>query len=151
MPPLLRSRIAYFAVFGSFLIPVGFSSLRGLTHTVTCEEQSATPFSVQTLEANPATITTSKVFDRGEPVTLCEGLVLDMGVTPVSEDSVDVALKVTNTSQKNWKGSVSLKVGSSRVPVDIGLLRPQQTREETLSLSAAGGPRTIEGTLFVGP
>lgn len=151
MPSLLRSRMAHLALFGSFLIPVAFSSLRGLTHTVSCEEQTETPFTLRSSDNAPATVATSKVFVQGEPVALCGGLVLEMGVFPVGQDSVDVDLNVTNRSDSSWKGSVWLRAGRHRIPVDIGLLRPGATGREQVRVNVSGGASTLEGTLFVGP
>lgn len=46
MPSILKSRIALVALIGVFLIPIMSSSLRGLTHVLTCEGSVETPFSV---------------------------------------------------------------------------------------------------------
>ena len=46
MPSILKSRIAIVALLAVFLIPVGTSSLRGLTHVLTCEAEVEKPFSV---------------------------------------------------------------------------------------------------------
>ncbi|MGH2809124.1 MAG: hypothetical protein ACRDKT_17810, partial [Actinomycetota bacterium] len=46
MPPILRSRLALVALMGAFLIPIGMSSLRGLTHVLSCKQEARQPFTV---------------------------------------------------------------------------------------------------------
>src|SRR3546814_7832459 len=46
MPSALRAQVALVGLLAVLLIPIGTSSLRGLTHILTCQDDSATPFSV---------------------------------------------------------------------------------------------------------
>ena len=55
VPSVLRSRLALLGLFGIFLIPLGLSSLHGLTHVITCRAGTRAPF-------------TLAVSERGEPM-----------------------------------------------------------------------------------
>ena len=151
LAPLLKARVAFFAMFGIFLLPVGFSSLRGLTHVLTCEEESDVPFTMVVGEGASPTIITSDEISPGEPTGYCDGLTLDMRAGRASGDKVEMVVAVTNRSQSFWKGSVGLNFGSQSVPVSIGGVPAQTTRTETVRLNLGPGSHDLAGTLFVGP
>lgn len=138
-------------MLGAFLLPIGFSSLRGLSHVLTCEEESGVPFTLVTEGDEGPTIVTSKVFERDESEGLCEGLVLDLKARKVSGDRIEMIVEITNTSSLPWKGSVALGVASQDVPVDIGTVPPGSTRTRVISLRPPVGQQDVAGTLFVGP
>jgi hypothetical protein len=151
LAPLLRARVGLFALFGIFLLPVAFSSLRGLTHVLTCEEESGVPFTMQIAGSGPPTIITSEEIAAGEQKGLCEGLTLDMRAGRGGGNRVDMAVAITNASRSPWKGSVGLNLGSQTVPVAIGAVPPHKTRTETVRLNLSPGVHELTGTLFVGP
>src|SRR5215210_2240361 len=97
-------------LLGVFLIPITVSSLRGLTHVLTCDQDVRTPFTVQT--GGNASITSSARFTRGEPAGLCGGLRLNMSVGARGPGKVRITLPITNESKYAWKGSVELKLGN---------------------------------------
>src|SRR5688572_15492100 len=108
MPAGLRSRVAMVALLAAFLIPLGTSSLRGLTHILTCLEEAAVPFTLIVPEKGDPVIVSSNVITRDEPEGVCGGLVLDVGVSPAGENRVALRLPITNRSEFDWKGTVRL-------------------------------------------
>jgi hypothetical protein len=146
MAPILRSRLALAALLGVLLVPIRVSSLRGLTHVLTCRERTNVPFAV----AIP-NITSSQRITRNQPLELCGGLTLNLQVKPLSADKVQVALPITNHTKYAWQGSVSLNIGGTSVPVRIGSVKPGRTSTDSIDVKVPKGSDTIEGSLLIGP
>jgi hypothetical protein len=136
-------------LLGVFLIPITVSSLRGLTHVLTCDQDVRTPFTVDT--GGNASITSSARFTRGETAGLCGGLRLNMSVGPIGPEKVRVTLPITNESKYDWKGSVELKLGGTTVPIDIGKIDAGETATDTVDVKVAKDVTEIEGSLLIGP
>ena len=136
-------------LLGVFLIPITVSSLRGLTHVLTCDQDVRTPFTVQT--GGGASITSSARFTRGEPTDLCGGLRLNMRVGPLEPGKVRVTLPITNESEYAWQGSVELRLGNTTVPIDIGKIESGETETDTVDVKVAKDITEIEGSLLIGP
>jgi hypothetical protein len=151
MPSALRSRIALVVLLGAFLIPIGTSSLRGLTHLLTCRDETEIPFTLVVPEDGPPVIVSSNVIVRDEPEGVCGGLVLDMGVGPSDPGRVLLRLPITNNSDYDWQGTVSLKLGSTVIPVDIGEIKSGQTGEDTVKVKVDPGELEVNGSLLIGP
>ena len=152
MPPALRSRIALLVLLGTFLIPVGTSSLRGLTHVLTCRDKTEIPFTLIVSEEGPPVIISSRSITRETAAGVCGGLVLDMGVGPGSSARrVQLRLPITNNTEFDWQGSVSLKIGSTFVPVEIGEIKSGETASDTVSLKVDPGEVEVNGSLLIGP
>lgn len=157
MPSALRAQVALIGLLAVLLIPIGTSSLRGLTHILTCRDRSATPFSVDVPEDGPPTISSSTVIERqpdGEVVTneICGGLVLDLVMGSRVDNRTDVTLVITNNSKFGWRGSVQLRLGGTSIPIDIGEIPAHGTAEDTFELRLDSGRRyDIAGSLLVGP
>lgn len=133
-------------LLGVFLIPITVSSLRGLTHVLTCDADVRTPFTVDT-----DTATSSARFERGDPSGLCGGLQLNMAVGQVRDDRVRLTLPITNTSKYTWKGSVELRIGGSAVPVDIGEIAAGATEVDSIDIKVDEDATEISGSLLIGP
>jgi hypothetical protein len=157
MPSALRAQVALIGLLAVLLIPIGTSSLRGLTHILTCREPSATPFSIDVPAGGAPTISSSVVIERGadgEPVSheLCGGLTLDFIMGSRVENRADITLLITNHSDYGWRGSVQLKLGSTSIPIDIGEIRAGDTAEDTFELRLDSGRHyELAGSLLVGP
>ena len=151
MPITLRSRIALLALMGVFLIPVIASSLRGLTHVLTCREEVDTPFSMVIPEAGDPVLTTSNRIERGQDESVCGGLSLDMAAHIEPDGRVAMTLPITNNSEQPWRGTVSLSVGDTSVPIDIGSIEPGQTEADTVRLRLDEGTHEVNGSLLIGP
>jgi len=151
LPSGLRSRIAVIALAAAFLVPIGTSSLRGLTHVLTCRDRTEVPFTLIRPDTGPPVIVSSRTVTRDEPEGVCGGLVLDMGVAPAGSDHVQLRLPITNRTDFDWKGTVRLRLGSTTVPIDIGEIRHGQTRVATVKLNAKEGQTELQGSLLIGP
>ena len=152
MPSALRSRIALVVLLGAFLIPIVTSSLRGLTHILTCEEDAEIPFSVIVPEEGPPVIVSSNVIERDVPDGVCGGLVLDMGVGPSEEPGrVQLRLPITNNTDFDWQGTVSVKLGGTVIPVDIGEIKAGETASDTVKVRVDPGELEVNGSLLIGP
>lgn len=151
MPSALRSRIALFALLGAFLIPIGTSSLRGLTHVLTCNEEAEIPFTLIVPERGDPVIVSSRVIERGQPEGVCGGLVLDMGVGPGTQGRVLLRLPITNRTDFDWHGTVRVSFGDTVIPVDIGEIRAGETGADTVEVKVSPGEVEVEGSLLIGP
>lgn len=157
MPSALRAQVALIGLLAVLLIPIGTSSLRGLTHILTCRDQSATPFSVEVPEDGPPIISSSTVIERtpsGEVVSdeVCGGLTLDLVMGSRRADRADVTLVITNSSEFGWRGSVQLRLDDTPIPIDIGKIDAGDTATDDFELRLDSGQRyEIEGTLLIGP
>lgn len=151
VPPSLRSRIALVVLLGAFLIPLGTSSLRGLTHVLSCEEAAEVPFTLLVPERGAPTIISSATIERGDESGLCGGLVLNLGAGPAGDGRIAVQLPITNNTAFNWRGTVQLRLGSVTVPVEIGEIRAGETAVDTIEVNVDPGKVEVEGSLLIGP
>jgi hypothetical protein len=151
VPALLRSRLALVALFVVFLIPVTQSSLRGLTHVLSCTERVDTPFQVILLEGEEPIVTGSSVISADDPATLCGGLDVQIGAGPSETADIEVIITVDNQSETNWFGTVELGVVGVRVPVDIGRIDAGSSEQRRISLKLPEGVSEFGGSLLVGP
>jgi hypothetical protein len=151
MPELLRSRIALFAFLGAFLIPIFTSSLRGLTHVLTCRASVQTPFSLQIPDRGPPLITTSTRITRERKTSICGGLSLNMAARIGKGGEVAMVLPITNDSEFPWYGTVRLVVEEISVPVGIGRIASGETETDVIELRLDEGTHEIHGSLMIGP
>ena len=157
MPSALRAQVALIGLLGVLLIPIGTSSLRGLTHILTCQESAATPFTIQVPEDGPASIQSSTTIERNPDGSVpdrsvCGGLTLDLSMGSEREDRADVTLSITNASDYGWRGSVRIKLDDIDIPIDIGSIGAGETATDTFQLSLdEGSSYEIKGDLLVGP
>lgn len=138
-------------LLGTFLIPIGMSSLRGLTHLLTCQDEAEIPFTLIVPEEGAPVIVSSNVIERDEPEGVCGGLVLDMGVGPSDPGRVQLRLPITNNTEYDWQGSVSLQLGGTTVPVDIGEIRAGETKSDIVVVRVDPGEIEVNGSLLIGP
>lgn len=157
MPSALRAQVALIGLLAVLLIPIGTSSLRGLTHILTCRDRSDTPFSVDVPESGPPTISSSTVIERDPSGAvasreICGGLTLDLEMGSRVENRTDVTLRITNNSKFGWRGSVQLRLGETPIPIDIGKIDAGETATDSFELRLDAGRRyEIEGSLLIGP
>lgn len=151
MPPALRSRIALVVLLGAFLIPIGTSSLRGLTHVLTCDSQAEIPFTLIVPERGDPVIISSRAIVRDEPEGVCGGLVLDMAVGPAGAGRVELRLPITNKTKFDWNGTVQLQLGDTVLPVDIGGIKSGETGVDTVQVNVSPGELEVNGSLLIGP
>lgn len=151
MPSALRSRTALFALLGAFLIPLGISSMKGLTHILTCQEDAKTPFTITIPGTGLPEISSSTRIQPGER-GLCGGLALDMRAGPLSPGRVRMIIAIRNNSDLPWRGTVNLVLeGSSPIPIDIGEIGPGRTGSDEIPLRLPTGSHQVDGSLLIGP
>lgn len=138
-------------LLGVFLIPVGMSSLRGLTHTLKCNEQAELPFTIMRKPGEPAVILSSQTFERGDEEGVCGGLVLDLAVGNESEGKVELIVPLRNTSDTDWQGTVALQLGNASIPVPLQEIRAGETARETLTVNVDPGTTNLNGSVLIGP
>lgn len=138
-------------MLGAFLIPIGMSSLRGLTHVLTCKESAETPFTLVTPEGMEPQLLSSTRIEKDDEEFLCGGLTLNMGARAEGPGKVSMILPITNNSEYLWRGSVTLVVGGTSIPADIGEVPAGQTRTDVLELNLDPGTLEVTGSLLIGP
>ncbi len=156
MPSILRSRTAIVALLAVFLIPIGMSSLRGLTHILSCDEEVATPFTV-IFEDGEALVLSSVAIVAGEEPTLCDGLVVDIQASTRGVDQATLQLMLLNTSEFTWRGTVNVALGDETmmgdvlIPVAIGAVPAGGRSTEVLVVNLGEGVHEFGGRLLIGP
>ncbi len=150
MPAAFRTAFARVLLLGVFLIPIGLSSLRGLTHLLTCREQVAAPFQVIIVDGQ-AVVTSAEVLTPGEEALICGGLDLELTAATRPDGIVEVTVPISNRTDADWYGSVQLDVAGIRVPVDLGRVDAGETRRRRVELRLPDGTTEFSGTLLVGP
>lgn len=151
MPSILRSRIALVVLLASFLIPIGLSSLRGLTHVLTCEDDVETPFSLLIPAEGPPVITTSTRIERRESPRLCGGLAVNLQAQVDRSGRVAMTIPITNKSSSPWQGTVQLHLADTSIPVSIGRIEPGETGSDTVTFELDPGTHELSGSLLIGP
>src|SRR5687768_8838850 len=146
MPASLRSRLALIALFAAFLIPLATSSLRGLTHVLTCTEETSIPFTLVTPRIGDPVIVSSTTITRGQPEGVCGGLVLDMAVGAAGPGRVRLDLPISNRSEFDWRGTVRLQLGGDRIPIEIGEIKHGDTETDSVTVRVKPGELQLQGS-----
>lgn len=158
MPSILKSRIAIVSLFAVFLIPIGTSSLRGLTHVSTCEAEVEKPFSVifddgDAIVLSSAVITADEAAQNG----ICGGIDVDLQAATPDDENAEMTVIVTNNSEFTWRGTVAIALGdlsmmgTQIIPVSIGTVSPGATESETVTFRLGEGFHEFSGSLLIGP
>ena len=151
VPALLRPRLAMIVLFGVFLIPVVLSSLRGLTHVVSCTREIARPFEVSVGDEDRPVITGSAVVEAGAEQPCVGALEVDVSVSARGPNEIAVTVPISNEGITPWRGTVRLQVGNTVIPFQIGLVPAGETRSETIVLRLPAGTTGFSGSLLIGP
>ena len=139
-------------MLGAFLIPIAGSNLRGITHVLTCQAETESPFTLLIEEGQEPTILTSQFFTAEEETALCGGLELNPRARSKGEDKIEMILPIRNTSEFEWQGSVKLKIGDVSYPVRVGAIEAGKTEEASVTLRDLDrGATTVDGSLLIGP
>lgn len=133
------------------MIPIGLSSLRGISHVITCVELVESPFEVVLIENADPVVIGSTTVQPDEPELLCGGLAVDVAVA--RSESADVALSVAidNRSTSDWFGSMRLDVAGVSLPIDLGRVESGAIRSRSLDLHLPEGTSSFGGSLLIGP
>jgi hypothetical protein len=138
-------------MLGAFLIPIGMSSLRGLTHVLTCREQVAAPFTLVVPERGAPTVVSSTIIERGGEGGLCGGLFVNPQARAESSGTVAMTFPIENRTEYRWHGTVRLLLGKTPLPLGIGEIPAGATESDTVVLPLDPGSHEISGSLLIGP
>lgn len=157
LPTSLRARMSLAVLLGIFLIPLTTSSLRGLSHVLTCRDEipatvvvdSAGDDDTVLLSADSVTADDQASAEVGS----CDGIFVDLQLAPTdSADEAGVVVTVANRSDADWQGTIALDLSGSEVPVAIGTIEAGQVASDTVTLSVdADRSYEITATLLIGP
>ncbi len=147
----LWTRIAFVSLFGVLLIPIALSSMRGLSHTLTCSEQVESPFQVFLEPGSPPVMTGAATLTPDGGGGLCGGLLVSVEVVALDDGRVRVTVPITNTTDADWFGTVQFEVAGTRIPLDLGKVRAGETRQAGFALNLPAGVTEFDGRLLVGP
>lgn len=155
MELLTRNRAPLAVLALVLLIPVGTSSLRGLTHILTCDEAIGTSITiVPGLEpGEPPVLLSAQTRDADDDPLVCGALDVQLSLADYDEDAgqVDLVVAVANRSELDWRGTSRLELGATAVPLSLGAIPAGELREERARISVGGEQFVIEGSLLLGP
>lgn len=155
MPALTRHRLPLVVLAVLFLIPIGTSSLRGLTHILTCEDEVGTYLSIAPpLEPGEApTLLSSQVIEADDDPLICEALEVDLAVGDFDEDTgaVELLVVVANRSDVDWRGTIQLDIGDTAIPLTVGRIPAGATVDDATWIRSRDDQVAIDGALLIGP
>jgi hypothetical protein len=151
VPPTLRSRIALLGAAACFFLPVLWSSPRGLTHLLTCEQKTQTPFTIVINQKLQPTLTTSQTQSGPGDSSLCGGLALDLRASVKGTGTVRMTVFLKNKTAHPWRGTLALNVGNLVLPLSLGRIGPGGTGSASEDLHLLPGAHDLEGALLLGP
>lgn len=139
-------------MLGAFLIPIGTSSLRGLTHVLVCEKEAEQPFTMVVPPEGEPEILSSLLIARGEEGDkICGGLTIEPRAQTEGPGTIAFTLPITNHTDHLWRGTVSLRLGDTHIPVDVGEVAPGETASDTVEFTLDEGTHEVDGSLLIGP
>ncbi len=152
LPTSLRARIALVTLLGIFLIPVANSTLRGLTHVLTCEAAVDATLQIDNTVGDDSVLLSADTITAEDEDGLCGGLGVDLQLASTRDDAADIVIEIVNGTDVDWQGSIELEFSGITVPVAIGDIGAGETATDTITLSIEPD-RTYEisGTLLIGP
>ena len=151
MSPTLRSRIALLGAAACFFLPVFWSSPRGLTHLLTCEQKTQTPFTIVINQKRQPVLTTSVTQSGPGDSLLCGGLALDLRASVKGAGTVTMIVFLKNTTVHPWRGTLDMTVGTLALPLPLGRIAPGETGSTSEDLHLLPGAHDLEGALLLGP
>ena len=151
MPPALRSRIALLGAAACFFLPALWSSPRGLTHLLTCEQKTQTPFTIVINQKRQPVLTTSLAQSGPGDSSLCGGLVLDLRASVKAAGTVTMSVFLKNKTAHPWRGTLDMTVGNLVLPLPLGRVGPGETGSTSEDLHLLPGAHDLEGALLLGP
>ena len=82
---------------------------------------------------------------------LCGGLNVDPAIHSEGESDIAISLPIENNSPFVWRGTITLRLGKTPIPIGIGEIPPGETRTETVDLDLKRGSHDLNGVLSIGP
>ena len=152
LPAALRARIALITLLGLFLIPVTTSSLRGLTHVLTCRADIDATLAIDTSTDAAAVLGSADRVTRGDDEKQCEEVSVQLDLASTTGDRAELTLEITNRSGNDRNGSVELRFSGVDIPVTVGRIPARSTETESVTLRVRPDRSyQVTGTLLLGP
>lgn len=146
-----RARLALVVLLAVFLIPVGTSSLRGLTHVLACAQETSSKLSLVNQEGQEPILLSATSAVRGAPTRLCGALSVNIGAQSAGPGRVTLIVPVKNHGDLTWRGTVRLELNDTAVPLAIGRIPAGATVEDRVTVRLPKGPEEVSGELLIGP
>src|SRR3546814_18644724 len=139
----MRAQFACVGLLAVLLIPIGTSSLRGLTHILTCQDDSATPFSLVVPDDGPPTISSSTVIERPAPGEapsdqICGGLTPDHVMSAPANHRAELPLALANARYSRWPASGHTRLDAHKIPIDTDTIDTADNATPTDKLNQTG-------------
>ena len=139
-------------LLGIFLIPLATSSLRGLSHVLTCEAEVEATLIIDNTVDDDAVLLSADSITADDEAGLCDGLIVDLQLASTTAEQATVAISISNDTDTDWQGSIELAFTGIDVPVAIGAIDAGETATDTVALAIEPGrDYEIRGTLLIGP
>lgn len=137
---------------GIFLIPIEQANLGGLTHILSCKGRVEQPFTILIERGQqPQILSSMQLTNEVDSDELCGGLNVDPAIHSEGESDIAIALPIENNSAFVWRGTITLRLGKTAIPIGIGEIPPGETRTETVDLNLKRGSHDLNGVLSIGP
>ncbi len=88
---------------------------------------------------------------RGDTGQLCGGLTLETQARALGGRRITLIFPISNQTEHLWRGTVSVEIGKTHVPIDIGEVPAGETRRGSIDLDVPPGSTEISGSLLIGP
>jgi hypothetical protein len=150
MPATLRSRLSLILAAAVFFLPALVSSPRGLTHLLTCRQDTQSPFTMLIRQGMHPVLATSESGSEGTN-TLCGGLTLDIRASAKATDTISMRVNLRNQTAHPWRGTVTMTVGGLLLPIPMGRVGPGGTASGSVDLHLLPGAHDLQGALLLGP
>ena len=137
---------------GVFLIPIELANLGGLTHVLSCRQQVEQPFTVIIKRGSqPQLLSSLQISQDAESDELCGGLNVDPSISSEGDRGIKMTLPIENNSPHLWRGTITLRLGKTSIPIGVGEVPPGEMRSETVELNLREGTHVLNGSLSIGP
>ena len=102
-------------------------------------------------EGEPDILSSLRIAKNEKSDKICGGLTIEPRASTDGPGEIVFTLPITNHTDNLWRGTVSLQLGDTRIPVDVGEVGPGQTRSDSVSFSLEEGSHEVNGSLLIGP
>lgn len=155
MDLLTRNRAPLAVLVLVFLIPIASSSLRGLTHVLSCDDAIGTSITIIPgfEPGEPPVLLSARSLEAGDDPLICGALEVDLGLEAYDEerDEAELVVVIANRSELDWRGTVALELGGAVVPLAVGRIAADDQVEQRTTVRVSGEQFAIEGDLLIGP
>ena len=126
--------------------------MRGLTHVLVCEDRFQQPFTmVVPPNGEPEILSSIRITKDPRSNEICGGLTIEPRARSAPDGRIAFTLPVKNNTDFLWRGTMSVELGGTLIPIDVGEVGPGQTRSDTVRFELEEGEHEVDGSLSIGP